>query len=650
MDVISKIILLFFLVTGFVFSQEKDTIKTYNLDQVTIESGYKVEAKIVTSLDEKKIETADASSIDNIVKLLPSAKVQTNSRGETLLFLRGAGERQISLFFDGIPMNIPWDNRIDLSLVPAEAVGEISIIKGVPSVVYGPNAVSGVVNINPRFSDLSKDFRKISGYLGNNNTSYFSGLYLNSSEKFSYLLTSSYKETDGFTLPGEFSNVDENSNIRSNSQKKIFNVYGKTNYNFSSKGSLGLSVMYSDAEKGIPPETDVTNPRYWRYPLWKRIMVGVNGKYLLSEAQDKVDFVFAATGFESRINQYSDATFSEIIDIEDGKDFTMNGRFTYSGLISNSSILKASINAFSTIHKEKIMSDNFAEQKYIQNILGIGAEYEYFFNRLVLIAGVGYDLSETPETGNKPAKDKLSDFTFNTGVVYPLNNSNSLHFSFGRKTRFPTLRESFSGALGRFIPNPNLKAEIAYSGDAGISSNFSNGKLEANAFLSFIHDGIVRASLPGGQFQRINKDVIRTAGVEINLNYKLNRFTTYFHFTYLSAVAKNSNGLFKDTLEYKPDIISLLQLQYILDEGIEAMTEFSLTRGEFGLKEGSEYFQQLPDYFLINLRLSYEFNIGDNITLRFFGRINNLLDKLYYSQWSLPEAGREFMGGVSFEF
>ena len=32
--------------------------------------------------------------------------------------------------------------------------------------------------------------------------------------------------------------------------------------------------------------------------------------------------------------------------------------------------------------------------------------------------------------------------------------------------------------------------------------------------------------------------------------------------------------------------------------------------------------------------------------LELYVRVNNLFDKLYYSQWGLPESGSEFWGGI----
>ena len=58
---------------------------------------------------------------------------------------------------------------------------------------------------------------------------------------------------------------------------------------------------------------------------------------------------------------------------------------------------------------------------------------------------------------------------------------------------------------------------------------------------------------------------------------------------------------------------------------------------------------KIPDYFILNFRLSYNYNINDKIMIQPFIRINNVFDKLYYTQWGLPEPGRQFWAGISCE-
>jgi len=58
---------------------------------------------------------------------------------------------------------------------------------------------------------------------------------------------------------------------------------------------------------------------------------------------------------------------------------------------------------------------------------------------------------------------------------------------------------------------------------------------------------------------------------------------------------------------------------------------------------------KLPSYYLINFRVSYNIILANN-DIEFFGRIDNILDKLYYTQLGLPEAGREVFVGFNFKF
>jgi iron complex outermembrane receptor protein len=226
----------------------------------------------------------------------------------------------------------------------------------------------------------------------------------------------------------------------------------------------------------------------------------------------------------------------------------------------------------------------------------------------------------------------------------------SAQISVGRKTRFPTLRESFSGALGRFLINPDLKAEVAYSSEIGAS--YINNKFSAdlNFFYNLVNDGIVRSVVEiNGErkFQRVNKDEIRNFGFEVLSGYSLGtNLQTSFNFTYLNSFAKNSDGDFAETLEYKPEFIAGVSINYLNPYLFNALFELNYIGKEFGLQEGNIGFRELPDYTLINLRFAREFDFSSSIKTEFFIRVNNLLDKIYFTQWGLPEAGREFFGGV----
>ena len=163
-------ILLLFIFT-FLFSiqaQNSDSLKSYNLKQITVQSSLVLQPKSTIKINERTIALSDAVTLDKIAPLLPSTKVQTNSRGETLFYLRNSGKRRLSLLIDGIPLNIPWDNRIDLSLIPTTAISKIMITKGIPSVIYGPNSLGGVINISTPEADESSNRGELRLSVGEN--------------------------------------------------------------------------------------------------------------------------------------------------------------------------------------------------------------------------------------------------------------------------------------------------------------------------------------------------------------------------------------------------------------------------------------------------------------------------------------------------
>lgn len=635
-----------------VFAQNQDSIKNYNLDEITVKSGFVLEPKSVTTIEVKKIEKSDAGSVNELGKFIPSVKVQTNSRGESLFYLRGSGERQIALFFDGVPLNIPWDNRIDLSMIPADAVGEISVTKGIPSVIYGANASAGVINI------ISKEFKKnkaiFSTRIGENNYRRYSLTAMGGSKKFNYMFSASHNKTDGFNLPYSYSNPANESRKRINSFGQSQNIFGRVYFSYQTMSDLAVSFAYNSSEKGVPPETNVTNPRLWKYPEWRKTGIALTGSHRFDKDSKYIlAYAFSVYNFSMRIDQYKDVKYSSIDDIEKDDDNVYYARLIFTRLLGTSSIIKFAASSLYTVHSEKFMSSSFIENEYAQNIFSAGLEYEYIGKTFTAVGGVSFDGSSNPMTGDKGKVPDINDYGINTALVYPVERNFSVRLNLGRKTRFPTMREAFSEALGRFIINPSLKAEVVYSGEAGSSYIFSQGNLDLTLFLSYLEDGIVRTiveSSDGNKFMRINSGGIRTVGIEFDSHFNIHRnLTLSFNVTYGNSSQKNLNGEYADTLEYKPAVIAGLNVDYTFLNRFNLSGQFNYTGKEFALREGSRGFQRLPDYLVANLRLAARFELNGELILEPFLRVNNFLDKIYYSQWGLPEAGRQFWAGFKLQ-
>ncbi|MFA7287820.1 MAG: TonB-dependent receptor [Melioribacteraceae bacterium] len=642
-------ILFFLLFTSLIIAQNKDSVKTYYFDDIVIKSGLVIEPKTVTEINLESIQKSDAASILELGKYIPSIKTQTNSRGESLFFIRGAGERQVSLLFDGVQLNIPWDNRIDLGLVPTEALSEIYITRGIPSVIYGANNIAGVINIESQNPLSPGSTNRINLQAGDNNYQRLSGMYSNRIDNFGYLVSVSYKKSDGYSLPGSFSAVENPGKRRLNSQSNSFSSFGRFGYKLNDNSNINFSLSYITAEKGVPSEINVSKPRYWKYPEWKKLTGNLFGNYNFNNASaSSIIYSLSVSSFNMLIDQYKDKSFSTIDEVEINKDRIISGRVIYKQSLSENSLLKASFNGFTTEHKESFLSSGYTDFIYTQNLLSAGLELEQIISDFILIGGASYDYYSTPKTGDKPSDKSVDDFSLNLSAIYNLDSKLNAAISIGRKTRFPTLREKFSGALGKFVSNPSLKAESAISSELSLDYKHQYGKAGLNLFLTYMDNGIVRESLSGGMFKRINEDKMRIFGMEIFGDHQLTSQINFgYSFSILNSYAKNAAGEYSDTLEYKPEFLSALNLSYKPINQLELLIEGNYTGNEFGFQGGNTYIQKLPDYFILNARVAYDFYFASKYNLELFLRVNNIFDKLYYTQWGLPDAGREFRIGLS---
>ena len=115
--------------------------------------------------------------------------------------------------------------------------------------------------------------------------------------------------------------------------------------------------------------------------------------------------------------------------------------------------------------------------------MGIESEWR-IGNRDVtrLSLGAALDGSDTPESGDKPALDGLNDIGFRAGISSLVKEGLVFHANLSRRSRFPSLRELYSGALGRFLPNPDLRPETLFGSEAGLTFGSDDSSIQVVGF------------------------------------------------------------------------------------------------------------------------------------------------------------------------
>lgn len=640
-----------------------DSTETYNLGEITV-GGTETrqnETATVQTIALAGIEQQDATTVADLARLVPAAHIQTNSRGETLIYLRNAGERQVALFFDGALLNVPWDNRVDLSLIPTSALGSITVAKGGASVLYGANVLGGAVNLVPRRLDRQGRFSEATVQVGEHGRRQGLFSHLGYQGKVRYLASVGYADQDGLALPGgaglAFNQIE--TGVRTNTDARLFNALLRGEYVFSPQFQMAVSMLHIDGAKGIAPEghkdPDVSQVRFWRYPDWRNTMLIVNSRLQWGGGQKTtLRAALWAGRFAQTIAQFDSAAYTTREAEQADTDHTLGTRWTLHRGIGRGN-LRLALNALTSQHQQidtDFDTGAVLDLSYRQHLYSLGAEYQYHTSdRLHWSAGATLDGIATPNTGDKPARDAQFDYGFIAGARYLAGEQTELRLSLARKTRFPTLRELFGEALGRFKLNPALKPESSLLAEAGVGLRGTSASGEVVVFAQRTTDTIDQRNVTEDGVvlrQRINLEGSRVWGVEVLGAVRPARGVKLDgHLTFSRVRAfETETGGYTGYVSEKPVVLALGSAQYRFPRALTGTAEVVYTGKAFSLGE-DDAFVALDPATVLNLRLAYRWlSPSARLAVETFVRLNNLTDAVVTPQLGLPAPGRHLRGGV----
>lgn len=122
-------------------------------------------------MEGKYLNMTNTRSLAEAVKRSPEVHVETSCSNcnQQSIQLLGLPQQYIGLLFDGLPTFTTLAGVYGIEQIPAHTIGQVEVVKGEGSVLYGPGAVSGVINVIPcepvkTGGSLDTDFRVSSGH------------------------------------------------------------------------------------------------------------------------------------------------------------------------------------------------------------------------------------------------------------------------------------------------------------------------------------------------------------------------------------------------------------------------------------------------------------------------------------------------------
>ena len=615
-----------------------------------------------------------APTMEQFLRRIPTLQIRANSRGEAQPDLRGAEDRQIAIFLDGIPVTVGWDHRTDLSVIPLTAVRKMTLYRGLSSMTHGANVLGGAIEFDVgRGTSLTTPVPLFVGAAaidqeGGISTVATAGAKVDlDAGTWVFRGGAGYRDSPGVTVPAGTRDNDQlhrdllrdGDDRRLNSDRRLADGFIAARYHGT--GGLWLSslVTVSDAERGVPPEAHVTDPRLWRYPDQSRLFLTTSsgtGTRDTPLGQGDLEVSFGLDRSRTQIDEYATPAFSGVADSETGSTMTLTGRILADHDFEFGPEVWTAFTVSNVSHTEGFMSG--ASFRYQQRLWSLGGEVEVGSEDILgsrggatrWTVGASVDGSDTPLSGDKPPVGSIWDWGVRAGVSRTAAGGNVLmHAGLSRRTRFPSLRELYSGALGRFRPNPNLSPENLKAGEAGVTISGEDSHLQIVGFHHRLTDGIVRVSTvtPGGaKFQRVNRDEVRSTGLEVLTAGDLGALTYGGSFTWQRVRIRDPAASGRDELgEYAPALSGTANLGGVLP-GAVAMTGFFRYRGVQYCQNfevaGLDRMDASATVDLEARRALYGGSGGSGWTIEGTVGVANLTDSTVLDQCGLPQPGRTF--------
>ncbi len=581
------------------------------------------------------ILTRDPVSVADVARLIPSAAAPTNSRGQTILAIRGAGERQTAVLLDGAPLTVPWDRRIDLGLVPAGVVGALEV-ETLPSMAV-PNTSGGALNLTPRSLEGDGALTEVEASGGLPARGRLAATHLRRRGRWGLTLSADAGARSGDALAGPLPFSQDAETLRTNTDRQSAAALARVTHT-TSRTDLAVTALHVSSAQGVAPEGHLDpaleSVRFWRVPEWRQTALvaraRVTGRVAVLEAT-----AWGALASEV-IEAFASARYANLEDVQDDRDRSAGARAQVETAGRGITVRALGFGLVSDHHRiEGGVTDRFRAGEWR---LALEAETGTTVRARVGAAWDGFAPLETAGreslgTFQSPAVSARLDTQIRDLEVWG---------GVARAARFPTMRELFGGALGRFVLNPDLAPETTWQAELGASRSRPGLEARAVAFARWTDGTIEQAVLEDGRRQRVNLGGSRAFGLEAGMaaqqgSARIDASGTLMH---LRAWTPEADGL---RLPEQPSALGRVAASWLPASGWTAALEAVATGPAVSL--GPRELIDLEAAVILGGRVGYRWTVGRGL-IGVFARLDNALDAQRFPQAGLPAPGREARIGL----
>lgn len=594
-------------------------VKTYLLPTVRVIAESPVEAlstvKRVIPQTDMKLSAYEA------LQGIGGLSNTNGTKDESNLRIRGFRRNEVKIFVDGRPLNSGYFGNIDLSNLPMDDVGEVQIISGPSSALYGNNSMGGVVNMVTR--DAPEGFRvKLQSVFRRNATQRFFASVSQREAGYGYRVTASHDRSAGYMLSRDFVPAAfEAGGVRDNSHKEQWNLQASADIAPTAfqRFAVSAGMSYTD-HKPVP--SSVHEMDFRRYLDWARYQSSLMWEGILNE-NIGASAILYFDGWQDRYQQFNDPAM-QFISVDSrmrGHSLGFNPRVQFRGW--QYATLDAGV-MLETKHNTRKDNGSYPvwTPHYLNNYNAYAQGGYAITDMLSISSGHSLsiyhtDLSDTLRVFWEPSMAMQTQ--------YPDGSSTNL--AVGRSTAFPTMRQIFAVERG----NPWLRPQHGWKAELSHSMPFQMGMLNCTATITgFYNDVRDLIDINYGKYDNIYR--VRSYGSEAELRLAYGSvWQCQMDYAWLDF-SRDSDYRLTESPKHSFNVYNRI----IPANGWVLSLRSSYTGGRQS-QDGSDLYHTLPAYWKHDMAVSKTWRIW-NVSLG----VDNITDENYETEYGYPAPGLNF--------
>ena len=501
----------------------------------------------VAVISRDQIDRQEANRLSTVLQQIPGLYVdEMGGRGGiSSVYIRGGDPNFTVIMIDGIRLNDPTNQRggsVDLSTLTTERIDRIEIVRGPASVLYGSDAMGGVINIITRRGQPKRKHRLQveGGQFG------YTREFLQASgplESLTYTSSISYTRNDAQVDGDQF---------------ELATVSGRLEWPQGTPLTVQLTGQYTKSDVRSFPEGS-GGPR----------LAILRDTEQRDTDEAALGILVTQTGDGEATNQFSATLFHRSQDVENPGVLSAPDTFQIppATFTTNFTQFRLLWKHLRTLSKEWSLAGGLqlnrehGERTGVQQLSALGqspdqrsdfqktrttpagfVEASFFpLPNVTVTSGVRLDVPEEFPVQVSPRAALIVHFPSET----------TLRGSYGEGFKLP----SFNALGDPLIGNSALEAESSVGWDAGIRQELSQGKygIEMTYFYNRFSDLIdLDPNLARqGTFKLINLNTVVTQGIELSLDARpLPSLHLKGYFTYLDSDIRGTSGQLRNRPRY----------------------------------------------------------------------------------------------------